>query len=204
MVPLKHVLRVRSEITHPRDKPRGDARFVGLEHIESNTGRRIGELRIQLEELTGRKARFHPGDIVYGYLRPYLNKVWVADFDGYCSVDQYVLEVDGTVDDPGFVSHYMRSPEYLSLAPIDETPGQLPRIRIAEILSVPFPRPTIDEQRRIAEALDRQLASAEAARGAAALRHDRARSLRRRAYELAFADGVPLSAVSSVGVTPLE
>jgi type I restriction enzyme S subunit len=202
-VPLRQVVRVRSEIIHPRDKPQGRARFVGLEHIESHTGRRIGELSIQLEDLTGRKARFLPGDIVYGYLRPYLNKVWVADFEGYCSVDQYVLQVDETVGDPKFVSHFMRSDAYLSVAPIDATPGQLPRIRIDEVLSVPFPRPTIDEQRRIAEALDRELASAEAARGAAAVRHLWAGSLRRRAYELAFADCVPLSAVRTVVITPV-
>ncbi len=202
-VPLRQVLRVRSEIVHPRDKPHGQARFVGLEHIESHTGRRIGELRIQLEELTGRKARFHPGDIVYGYLRPYLNKVWVADFEGYCSVDQYVLQVDGAVGDPKFISQFMRSQAYLSQAPIDETPGQLPRIRIDEILSVPIPCPTIEEQRRIAEALDRQLAGAETARGAAATRHVSAGSLRRRAYGLAFADGDPLSTVPGAGVTPV-
>ena len=44
-----------------------------------------------LESVKGRKFRFRPGDVVYGYLRPYQNKVWVADRHGLCSVDQYVL-----------------------------------------------------------------------------------------------------------------
>src|SRR5262249_8395921 len=89
---LGDLLFLRQDIVHPRNKPTGAARFVGLEHIEPHTGRRIGERSVQMEQLTGRKARFFAGDIVYGYLRPYLNKVWIADFDGLCSVDQYVFE----------------------------------------------------------------------------------------------------------------
>ena len=37
-----------------------------------------------MSKLTGRKPKFYKGDIVYGYLRPYLNKVWIAEFDGLC------------------------------------------------------------------------------------------------------------------------
>ena len=150
--------------------PSGEARFVGLEHIESNTGRRIGELKIRLEELTGRKARFYAGDIVYGYLRPYLNKVWLADFDGYCSVDQYVIQVNDAVADREFVSQFLRSEAFLKRAPIDLVPGQLPRIRIEELLSVSFACPALGDQRRIAAELERQLANVEAVRASVGVR----------------------------------
>lgn len=162
---LRNVLVPRNEIVHPRDKPAGEAIFVGLEHIEPGTGRRVGSLPMRLEELTGRKARFHLGDIVYGYLRPYLNKVWFADFDGYCSVDQYVFEVTkGAAAE--YVAAFMRSPMFLTSAPISETPGQLPRIRLNEILDVPVVLPTIDDQRRIATELSDQLAAVDEARSA--------------------------------------
>jgi type I restriction enzyme S subunit len=124
-VRLGEVLELRNEIVHPRDRPSGEATFVGFEHIESGTGRRIGSTRIRLEDLTGRKALFHQGDIVYGYLRPYLNKVWLAEFTGYCSVDQYVFRVRPDVD-PKYVAWFLRSPAYLESAPIDQTPGQTP------------------------------------------------------------------------------
>jgi len=91
---LGDVLRLRKEVVHPRDNPHGPAAFVGLEHIESGTGRRLGSDDVEMSELTGRKPRFYKGDLVYGYLRPYLNKVWIAEFDGLCSVDQYVYEVN--------------------------------------------------------------------------------------------------------------
>ena len=146
-------MRPRGDIVHPRDRPHGEATFVGLEHIESNTGRRIGAKPIRLEGLVGRKARFYPGDIVYGYLRPYLNKVWLADFEGYCSVDQYVFQVDRNLADPGYVAHFLRSSTFLSMAPIHLTPGQLPRIRTEEVLGVQFWLPPLLEQQRIAAEL---------------------------------------------------
>lgn len=165
-VPLGEVLRLRNEIVHPRDHPRGTGLFVGLEHIEPNTGRQIGSLPIDLANLTGRKARFRTGDIVYGYLRPYLNKVWLAEFDGYCSVDQYVFTVDPRVD-AMYVALYMRSPAFLAEAPVDLSPGQLPRIRTEELLSTAVPLPSLDEQRRVAARLSDQLAAVETLRGAA-------------------------------------
>lgn len=156
--PLRDVLRPRNDIVHPRENPTGIETFVGLEHIEPQTGRRVGAVPIDLASMTGRKARFLPGDIVYGYLRPYLNKVWIAEFAGFCSVDQYVFVVDEAVADAAYVASYLRSPAYLAAAPIDETPGQLPRIRLDEVLSTPIPLPSLDEQRRIA-ALLRELDS---------------------------------------------
>jgi restriction endonuclease S subunit len=159
---LRDVLQPRNEITHPRDDPTGDAMFVGLEHIESNTGRRIGGQTIRLEDLTGRKARFHPRDIVYGYLRPYLNKVWLADSVGFCSVDQYVFKVNPSKADAEYLAQFMRSSHYLSSAPIESTPGQLPRIRTEEVLAVPVPLPELGVQRRMAANLRRHLAMIDA------------------------------------------
>jgi type I restriction enzyme, S subunit len=162
--PLRDVIHPRNDIVHPRDNPTGIETFVGLEHIEPQTGRRIGAVPIDLGLMTGRKARFLPGDIVYGYLRPYLNKVWIAEFAGFCSVDQYVFIVDEAIADPAYVASYLRSPAYLSAAPINETPGQLPRIRIDEVLATSIPLPRLDEQRRIAARLRDQLSTTGALR----------------------------------------
>lgn len=166
-VRLGDILRPRKETVHPYDKPRGMAVFVGLEHLESGTGRRIGALEIDLETLTGRKPKFYEGDIVYGYLRPYLNKVWVAEFDGLCSVDQYVYEVDRSVANAEFVAWFMRSPHYLEQAPVQAGPGQLPRIRLEEVAGVELELPDLNQQTRIAGAIRSRLAAVEQARAAA-------------------------------------
>lgn len=169
---LGEVLRLRKEVVHPHDNPSGSAAFVGLEHIETGTGRRAGGVELRMEDLTGRKPRFHTGDIVYGYLRPYLNKLWIAEFDGLCSVDQYVYSVTPSLADAAYVAWFMRSPVYLETAPIDTTPGQLPRIRTEEVASVTLSLPPLSRQRSLAASLDKQMAASERLRAGLAAQVD--------------------------------
>jgi type I restriction enzyme S subunit len=147
---LGDLLQLVQDVVHPHDDPSGSATFVGLEHVESHTGVRIGSLPLQMERLTGRKPRFRKGQIVYGYLRPYLNKVWIAEFDGLCSVDQYVYTVSSDIADTEFLAWFMRSPGYLKRAKVDGGPGQLPRIRTEEVATVELSLPSLKEQRRLA------------------------------------------------------
>jgi type I restriction enzyme S subunit len=96
-----------------------------------------------------------------------LNKVWVADFEGLCSVDQYVYEVDRSVADTEFIAGFMRSSQYLDRAPVTTGPGQLPRIRLKEVAAVTVDLPSLAEQQRIALRIREQMSVAGRARGAA-------------------------------------
>ena len=158
---LGDLLVVRNDVIHPRNRPTGMATFVGLEHIEPNTGRRIGSVEIDKTTMTGRKAQFFKGDIVYGYLRPYLNKVWIAAFDGLCSVDQYVYRVNDALAVTPFVAWFMRSPTYLERAPVGGSPGQLPRIRMDEVAATEINLPSLTEQKKIAARLESELKNAQ-------------------------------------------
>lgn len=141
-----------SDTVHPGDDPSPAECFVGLQHIESHTGRCLGH--DELELLKGRKFRFQPGDVLYGYLRPYLNKVWVADRHGLCSVDQYVLRPHPEVD-ADFLAHYLRSREILRQA-IDLTHRlQLPRLRSGLLASLFVPTIGKSAALPLVEQLDR-------------------------------------------------
>lgn len=164
---LADVLRRHNEIIHPGDRQQGEAVFVGLEHIESNTGRRIGSLTIDLAKLTGRKPTFRRGQIIYGYLRPYLNKVWIAEFDGCSSVDQFAFDVRKDLADPEFMAAFLRSDTFLRRSAVVTTTGQLPRISIDEIMAVEVDLPPLGEQKRIAGELMAAMAAVDAARRAA-------------------------------------
>lgn len=125
-----------SDTVHPADDPAPADRFVGLQHIESHTGRRIGS--DPLGQMKGRKFRFRPGDVVYGYLRPYLNKVWVADAHGLCSVDQYVLRPHEDIN-PELFAFALRGRGVLAEA-VDKTHNlQLPRLRSGLLGAVEVP-----------------------------------------------------------------
>ena len=59
-----------------------DIRYIGLEHIEKETGRLLGYG--SSGDIRSTKSVFRSGDLLYGKLRPYLNKVYVPDFEGIC------------------------------------------------------------------------------------------------------------------------
>lgn len=141
-----------SDIVHPGDSPGDAEEFVGLQHVESHTGRRLGSDGI--DAMKGRKFRFRPGDLVYGYLRPYLNKVWVADRHGLCSVDQYVLRPRLTTN-PELLAHILRGRAVLDRA-IELTHSlQLPRLRSGLLMSLEVPVTLEGQATDLAGRLDR-------------------------------------------------
>ncbi len=62
----------------------GSTQYIGLEHIEKDGG--IINIGLS-DDLKSNKTVFKAGDVLYGKLRPYLNKHAVVDFDGICSTD---------------------------------------------------------------------------------------------------------------------
>jgi hypothetical protein len=131
-----------ADTVHPGDDPGDAALFVGLQHIESHSGRRLGSMPVGDEK--GRRFRFRPEDVVYGYLRPYLNKAWVADRHGLCSVDQYVLRPRGDVR-PELLAHGLRTRSTLDEAIRLTHSLQPPRLRSGLLASIEIPTVTTEQ-----------------------------------------------------------
>jgi type I restriction enzyme S subunit len=138
-----------SDVVHPGEDLGEAKRFVGLEHMMPHVGVRTGESRI--DDLKGRKLRFAKGDVLYGYLRPYLNKVWVADGPGLCSVEQYVLRPKEGVG-ARLLAHVLRQQATLNAVNAATHRLQLPRIRIGLLGAIDVP-----DVRRASEDLADQL-----------------------------------------------
>ncbi len=68
-------------------KSPGESRYIGLASVASGTG----QLTEAIETASGQCFSFKPGDVLYGRLRPYLNKVWLATFAGVCSTEFHVM-----------------------------------------------------------------------------------------------------------------
>ncbi|MDQ6613197.1 MAG: hypothetical protein M3083_00125 [Actinomycetota bacterium] len=133
---ISHLVGFVSDMVHPGVDPEPAKCFIGLQHIESHTGRCVGS--DELGALDGRKFRFRPGDIVYGYLRPYLNKVWLADRHGLCSVDQYVLRPRPGVSG-SLLAYLLRSEDVLRQTAELTHNLQLPRLRSGLLASIEVP-----------------------------------------------------------------
>lgn len=153
--PVGEVVDFVNDLVRPGEPTEPAETFVGLQHIESHTGRRIGSIPLGSEK--GRKFRFQPGDIVYGYLRPYLNKVWVADTHGLCSVDQYVLRPKTGLP-ATYLAHALRSSSTLKQSVAMTHSLQLPRLRSGLLAIIEIPVVSPERVGVVTEALDRGLA----------------------------------------------
>jgi type I restriction enzyme, S subunit len=128
--------------------------YVGLEHIESHTGRLLREVAEVTEgsDILSIKTVFKEGDILYGKLRPNLNKVLIANQDGICSTDIWALRTSEALL-PEFALRYLRSPATFMRAAQWATGANLPRLSADAFDRIPVPVPTLPEQQRIVDVL---------------------------------------------------
>lgn len=88
--------------------------YVGLENIESNTGLLVNFTPIESSKIKSSKTIFSKKTVLYGKLRPYLNKVLLPTFDGICSTDILSLIPKSTIDRQ-FLAYFLRSQDVLSI-----------------------------------------------------------------------------------------
>jgi type I restriction enzyme M protein len=89
---------------------KGPVTYIGLENITQNTGGIEGSvITSNPSEIKSLKNVFAPGNILYGKLRPNLNKVWLADREGICSTDIFVIEAEDQKADQALFAYIFRS-----------------------------------------------------------------------------------------------
>jgi type I restriction enzyme S subunit len=155
--PFKHCV---TQVAEPASGAAADLPFLGLEHIESWTGR-LASSTEDLQESTGDAGiRFAQGDLLFSKLRPYLAKAVVAVGSGRCTGELLVLKP---------TQLHARYGLYLLLSNgfIEHVDGstygtKMPRANWSFIGASHVPLPDEDEQRTIAAFLDRETARIDA------------------------------------------
>ena len=151
---LGDILSISRERIEPLAYPKKIFNYIGLESIVSHTGT-LHEYQPSFgASIKSTKNVFHKNEILYGKLRPYLNKVHLANMDGICSTDIYVLQVDQQKILPSFAANYLRSPSVLSILSSAMAGANLPRINHDALLNIQIPVPALPEQERIVNLLD--------------------------------------------------
>lgn len=141
---LNQVVYRLPDIINPKEK-HGSVINVGLEHIESQTGALVGDPQSDFSKIKSNKNVFRKGDILYGKLRPNLNKVYLADMDAICSTDILVLRpFEPTIG--AFYKHFLLSEEFNSDVLATVAGQQLPRTSWEKIERIPVPAPVIASQ----------------------------------------------------------
>jgi type I restriction enzyme S subunit len=163
----------------PRDVP--DLPYIGLEHIEPQTMKLLGHKYAR--EVRSPSLRFSTSDVLYGKMRPYLNKVWVAKFDGLCSAEFLVFPKCHALNSQ-FLAFRLNADDFVAFAN-GQVSGERPRVDFDRLSHFPLLLPPIAEQRRIVTRLNALTSRMERAETAA--RRARERLQRYRAAVLRHA-----------------
>ena len=137
--------------------------YIGLEHIQKNQGI-IGFGTA--DDIKSLKTIFKTGDILYGKLRPYLNKHDIAQFDGICSTDILVYRTKYS-QTAKYINYFMNTELFISTAVSNSKGINLPRVSEKEIGNITVNIPDISEQTEIVRILDDLLAKEQQAKEAA-------------------------------------
>ena len=159
-VRLHDVVRPIRPKVRPADFP--SLRFIGMEHIEAHTSRLLAT--VEASRMKSSAVYFQPGDVLYGRLRPYLNKVHRAEFAGLCSAEFIVLTPYEGID-ATFIKYLLNSWGFVSFASGLNAGIDRPRVDFEGIADYEFAIPAFPEQQRIVEKLDSLLSKLEAATG---------------------------------------
>ncbi|WP_419597017.1 restriction endonuclease subunit S [Thiolapillus sp.] len=124
--------------------------YVGLENIESWSGKYL--VQDAANDLEGLSSRFYPGDVLFGKLRPYLAKAFLADFEGMCSSELLVLQGKGV--QPEFLVRFMLSVGFIREVDSSTYGAKMPRASWDFIGNLLVTLPPTGEQTTIAAFLD--------------------------------------------------
>ena len=148
---LGDVIEPRRVKADPQATP--NAKFVGMEHVEAHTTKLLGTTTAGA--MKSSVNAFKRGDVLYGRLRPYLNKVHQPDFDGLCS-GEFVVMPDNDAISGAFLKHRLSAYDFVDFAS-HLNAGDRPRVDFGQLQSFALALPPRDEQTRIANLLDELL-----------------------------------------------
>ena len=127
--------------------------LLELEDIEKDTSRIVERLRVSDRDSQSTKSEFEPGDILYGKLRPYLNKVVVADEPGYSTTEIVAIRPFPRLC-PEYCALAFRRPDFVAYVERLGRGTKMPRLRTPDAIVAPFPLPPLAEQHRIVAKVD--------------------------------------------------
>lgn len=121
-----------------------------LEHFEQGTGQILGYVDSSIQKSA--KNSFNKGDVLFGKLRPYLEKYWFAEFNGVCSSEVWVLKPDEKICSAPYLFRLIQSHRFIQVANVSSG-SKMPRADWDFVSSFPFLLPPLPEQKAIANIL---------------------------------------------------
>lgn len=137
----------------PSDFPTSDFNYIGMENVESRSGRLAGNTHCQGAEIKSSCIAFSREHILYGKLRPYLRKVVDCselDFDQGIASSEFLSLRPKEMACQAWLTHYLRSSAVAEQAKV-AIGARMPRISIDAFLNIWVPLPPLSVQKQIME-----------------------------------------------------
>lgn len=133
--------------------------YLGLEHIEPTTGRILVEERdAQESDSKSTNFRFTTDHVLYGKLRPYLNKVALPQFSGRCTTE--IIPLMPISVERRWLAWLLRRQEVVDHAMQGKTGSRMPRASMQSLMAFRVAIPPRDRQARVVRKLEAQIAAA--------------------------------------------
>jgi restriction endonuclease S subunit len=163
MIELRQLVSERKGAVDPQTLGELQISYLGLENVRSQTGELVGFEPRVASSIKSRSKVFRSGDILFGRLRPELNKVYLVDgepSEGLCSGEFIVLVPITSRVNSRYVRHIIASPFVSRFVEKFRVGASLPRMAAADLLGIKVPVPPLAVQEQIArrlEAMDQEL-----------------------------------------------
>ena len=154
-VELNSVCRMDRRTTPASEALDRGLEFVGMEHVDPETGQIAVGQGSRTGEGKGQAFLFDDRHVLFGKLRPYLRKIALPQQPGCASTELVPLLPDGARLDRGYLFHWVRRPPVIDALMAKNTGARMPRADMSVLLHMAIPLPPLDEQRRIVGLLDR-------------------------------------------------
>lgn len=149
---------IKSNLVAPNDY--ADYPQISPDSIEKNSGRILEYKTVKESGVISWNHLFFKGQIIYSKIRPMLNKVAIAPFDGLCSADMYPIETNNNTQ---FLVYMMLSDYFTSqVGLVTENRVKMPKINQNELGAIMVTIPSQSEQETISKYLLEKCSSIDA------------------------------------------
>lgn len=147
---FKNVAKVKANLVHPEDYL--EMPQVAPDCIEKGSGKIIKYQTVREANVISDNHLFYKGQIVYSKIRPTLNKVIIAPFDGLCCADMYPIETKENLQ--FFLLQMLSSVFNEQVAVVVQDRVKMPKINKEELDQIIVICPPLPVQQAIATYLD--------------------------------------------------
>ena len=144
---LKQVIDFSKSISISSEQITDNSWILDLEDIEKGSGKIITKKRMSEVKAKSDKHKFYRGNVLYSKLRPYLNKVIVADEDGFCTSEILAFDFSPILSE--YAQAYLMSSFFVDYAMNGAYGVKMPRIGSDRGNNALMPLPPLEEQKRI-------------------------------------------------------